>query len=346
MANVPQTSALIVLAQEYAGNIVAQINRMASTLRFIPIVVGEGQNCAWVAEGDSEAAEFYLEGADAANFGSDSQDSAILPWVSMRKNFSVTGMARAKAGATKTPQANIALWAKNVVNASANLASELNKSLFTGESGQTPGETVGFYEAIGDTTNTYAGIDRMADAFWRPYVVDPGTPTAITLDLIRKDLSSIYVNSGVRPDLAVVHPDTFAAISKLFDSGRQYVQSVVNTARGKITLDGGVDSISFGGCTFVEDKDCVFDGYSSSGSIAYLNTNYVEYQVLPQNDSPMLEAGTMLTMNDGFGALPLMMSYEQLAKTGDAIKAMCKIYGQLVVKKPNTCGTRFNVLIP
>jgi hypothetical protein len=43
MSDVPQTTSLIVLAQEFAGDVVDQINRTSMGLRVIPIKVGEGK---------------------------------------------------------------------------------------------------------------------------------------------------------------------------------------------------------------------------------------------------------------------------------------------------------------
>ena len=66
-----QTAALLILAQNYAGDIVRQINRRSQTLALLRKVAGEGKNIAWAAESDGANAEAFAEGADAANFAAD-----------------------------------------------------------------------------------------------------------------------------------------------------------------------------------------------------------------------------------------------------------------------------------
>jgi hypothetical protein len=53
--------------------------------------------------------------------------------------------------------------------------------------------------------------------------------------------------------------------------------------------------------------------------------------------------GQILTANDGFGPIPLLMTLEPLAKTGDSDKYSVKTYLELKVDRPNSCGVRKNV---
>lgn len=343
MADNPQTLSLIVAAQTYAGDITRQINRKAQTLRMVPIIVGMGQNVAWAAEGDGQLAEEYAEGADASNFGSDSQVPATLNWSQMRSNFRVTGLARAVARTTQTPQGNVALWARNLVNSSGKLASHVNGRIFAGTGAGSPKQITGLGVAIGDDTNTYATIDRSSAAYWRPTVVDPGSATEITFSQIRDDLRQIYEASGEMPDLAPCSPAVFNKIVGLYDSNRRYMQRVdeVQSARGTVKLDASYRGVEVDGCVFYKDKD------ATANTVHYLNSNYIHLEVLPQDDvidmMPGLTPGMMLTANDGFGALPLMFQYEMLAITGDSKKAEVRLYAELCVKKPNAFGVRKNV---
>ena len=343
MADVPQTTTLIVTAQEYAGDIVRQVNRRCTTLRLIPITIGKGDNVAWGAEGDGQLAEEYQEGADASNFGSDEQAPAVLNWSQMRSNFRVTGLAMAVAGTQSTPVGNIALWSRNLINSSAKLADLVNKRIHSGSGTGTPKQISGFGVAIGDDTNTYATIDRSTEAYWRPTVVDPGTSTQISLAQIRSDIAAIFKASGEQPDLAAVSPAVFNQVAGLFDSSRRYTQmaDTVNTRRGAIKLDAGYEALIVDGCAFYKDKDAV------ENQIRYLNSNYIELQVLPQPAlramMPGLSPGMMLSANDGFGAIPLLFQYEMLAVTGDSKKAEVRLYGELKIEKPNAFGVRKNV---
>ena len=338
-----QTAALLVLAQNYAGDIVRQINRRATFLSLIRKVPGEGKNVAWAAESDGAVSEYYLEGADAANFAADGQSSAILPWSSVRSNFSVSGLAKAAARSSRTPEGNIELIARDIVNASAALADKINKGLFVGLSGQNPEQINGLDVAVGTDNNTYAGIDRsqVANAFWKPYVVDPGSSTALTFKQIRTDLAEIMKKGGVKPNIALVGPGTMTAVAALFDPQKFYMYQTMKVmgADGMVELEGGVGAVKFDGCYFVEDKD------ATEGKIYYLNTDAVEVEYLPHGEEMLgSEDETMdADMTDGFDAIPLGMRVEALAKTGDADKAMLKIYTQLKVRRPNQCGVRKNV---
>lgn len=341
------TTALIVLAQNYAGDIVRQINRRSVLLATLPIVRDEGKNVAWVAEGDDGYAAGFSEGADVPAYGGAAQTPAVLSWAQYWSTFAMSGLSLATAATSRTPLGNVDLWARHVVNGAAKLSSLLNVDLFTGD-GSPAHPMIGLDSAIGLTTNTYATIDRVANSFWRPYVVNPGVATALTFDQIRLDLGTIYVNSGYRPDLAVVSPAVFRKIAALFDPlkqywfttmGAEYVKNV-RTQRGEFQLEGGVGAISFDGCTIFEDKDC------PSNAIYYLNSEWVEIKYLPFDMSriPDMEDESMeLMANDGIEMLPLGLRLEMVAKTGDAEKAFMKSYLQLQVKRPNSCGVRLNV---
>lgn len=334
MADAPQTLALTVLAQNYAGDIVRQINRSAATLSILPVVKGEGKNCAWVAEGDGHIAENASDGADAANFGSDEQLSAVLPWGIYRSNFRVTGLAQAAAGSSATPQGNVALWARNMINASAKLASALNAALYNGAGTGTT--LAGLAVAVGDATNTYAGLARGTYTYWRPNVNDPGTPTAPTFALIREDLREIYEACGEVPDVAFVKPDVFNKIGSLFDASRQYNYEIT-TAAGVKKLDASFGAIEFDGCMFIKDKD------ATANCITYLNTRHVRIEVLDPNPPAQSMAAKVGSSSEG--ALPFGFTVEALAKLGDSDRAQLKSYMQLVVDKPNSCGVRLNVSV-
>ena len=339
MADNPQTLALVTLAQNFRGNTVRQVNRRAAALRLFPIVRGEGKNCAFVPESTGQLAENYTEGADAANFGSDAQASATLSWGLYRSNFRVTELAMDASSTSRTPEGNLRLWARNLVNSSAALASHLNGEIFAGPGTGT--RMAGLGVAIGDDTNTYATIDRAAQSFWRPTVVDPGALTAPTFALIRDDLRKIFEASGMMPDIALCSPAVFNKVAGLFDSNRRWIQEVT-TARGLVRLDFGYQGLEVDGCVFVKDKD------ATANQIFYVNTNHVRLEVLPsaaQEAMLALIGESVVPADDGFGAIPLGFKYEKLAKTGPFDKAQILSTLQLVCDRPNACGVRKNVAV-
>lgn len=332
MSDVPQLLSLITLAQQYRGDIVRQINRRVVLLKLLPIIRGEGKNVSWVAESSGQIAENYSEGADAANFGSDAQASAILSWGLYRAPIHVTKLAMDAARTSGTPVGNQALWARNIVNSAAALAALVEADAFTGAGTGTL--LAGLGVAVGDNANTYASIVRGSSAYWQPYVVDPGSLTSPTISLIRADLGHIYDQCGETPDIAVAPTAVFNAVAGLFDANRRWAQ--VNTARGNIKLDAGYEGIEVDGCMFVKSKD------AAANRIHYLNSNYVHFETLPDSRVPneILEAATP---DDGYGSIPLDMVFEPLAKNGPSSRGESLASVQLVVKKPNACGTRLNV---
>lgn len=339
MADTPQTLSLITLAQQYRGDTVRQINRRVALLKFLPIVAGEGKNCAWAPEAGGALAENYSEGADAANFGSDAQASAVLSWGLYRSPFHVTKLTMDAAATTMTPLGNRMIWARNLVNASAQLASYINQELYTGPG---TGTRIGGLDvAIGNVSNTYAGIDRSqgGNAYFRPTVVDPGVPTAISLALIRDDLRKIYEASGQTPDVAFCSPTVWNTIGGLFDATRRQID-VVTTARGPIRLDFGYQALEVDGTVFVKDKDA---SLAATNSIYYLNTNHLKLQYLPSANMSALPQFDV-EADDGFGSVPLGFDYEMLAKNGPSERAEVLSTIQLVCDRPNACGVRRNIL--
>lgn len=340
MADTLTTLSLVTLAQAYRGDVVRQINRRCATLKMLRVVPGEGKNIAWAPEGDGALAENYNEGADATNFGSDAQASAILTWALYRANFHVTKLAMDGAATSRTPEGNRQLWARNLVNNSTKLASNINSEVFAGPGTGT--RMAGLAMSIGTDTNTYATLDRTSVSpdysYWKPTVVDPGTLTDPSFALIRDDLRKIYEASGETPDMAVCSPAVFIKIGALFDATRRQIDSV-RSATGQVKLDFGFQALEVDGTVFYRDKDC------TAQTIYYVNSDHVEIQYLPDADQARLIelGGGDVQADDGFGPVPLGMSYEMLAKTGPADKAEILWTGNLVVNKPNTCGARKNV---
>lgn len=334
MTDVPQTTQLITLAQEFRGDIVAQINRRVTALKMLPIVRGAGKNVAFVAQGSGHVAENYSEGADAANYGSDVQVPATLNWGLYRAPIHVTQLAMDTAATSSSPQGNIELWVKNIKDSASALADLIEDELFDGLG--TGSLIAGLDVAIGSTSNTYAAINRATSGneFFHPMVVDPGVATAPTLALIRRDLGVIFDASGETPDLAFCSTAVFNRVAGLFDANRRWTN--VNTARGSIKLDAGYEGIEVDGCMFVKASK------ATANQIYYVNSRHVEIQVLPSSTVPQ-ELRRDINPDDGYGDIPLDMTFEMLAKTGPASKGETLATCQLVVNRPNACGIRFNV---
>jgi hypothetical protein len=346
MAN--RTLALTILAQEYAQQIVPQINRTAIALRTIPMVVGGGQNTAWVAKGTGSTAAAMSDGAAAGTATNDIERSAVLNWAYYKSDGGVTGPAQAAAATAQSPTSSAARLGSDIADSVASLASQMNVHVYSGNGAASPKQITGLDSAVGDDTNTYATIVRGTDTWFKPKVINPGVATPVTLGQLRKDISQIKQACGEAPNLALCHSDVMTEIRNSFDATRRYNQTTefVDDRRGLIKLDASVDAVTISGCTFVEDKDATLEAGGTSGRIYYLNTKYVEIVLLPQPEiAAMLREmgvfpGMVLRANDGYGEIPLLASVVSIAKAGDADLYMAKSYAELRVRKPSACGVR------
>ncbi len=342
-----QTIALTVLAQEYAHELIPTVNRTCIALRVLPMRVGGGKNCSWVIKGSGATAAVMAEGASAGTPAQDAQLPAVLNWAYYKADGGATGPAQAAAATAGSPKGNANILAMNVVDSVAQMASEINQDVYSGDPTASPVEIGGLDYAIMSVTNTYATVNRTSEAAARPTIFNPGVATPITHAMLRKDVSDIKVACGMAPDLALCHPDVFNEIASTFDATRRYNQTTEMTnARGQIKLDASVNAVTISGCTYIEDKDATRESGNTSGRIYYLNSNFVEFELLPPKEIAGLLAsmgivpGMLLRANDGFGEIPLLAAVVAMAKTGDADTFMAKSYLQLKVKSPKHCGVR------
>jgi hypothetical protein len=333
MSTTKQTLALVLdaLAQNFRPEIVRQMNRRSVALKVLRKQAGAGKNVAFDVETDGMTAEVFTDGDDVTAYSPDPVAPAVQTWAHYRANFIVTDLAMAASSSSLTPQGLMGLWSRNMMNAATKLASTMNADVFSGGS---TNELIGLDTALDDST-TYYGITRSGSDAWSGNVIDPGSPTAVSLSDIRKDINStIYSRCGEQPDLALCSPAVFNTLGDLFTELRRYNQPVTSMSNGA-ELDASVGALSFEGCTFIKDKDATAD------QIYYLNTNYVYFEYLPQDDATI---GQNTELDDGHGPIPLGARFKKLATTGSAEKATLQAFAQLVVERPNACGLRKNVL--
>lgn len=337
MADNPQSLASLTpyLAVQIRDEIVKAYNRRAPLMRVFPSRATNGQNSTWEWESDAALVETFADGADVVNYGSDLPHIAALNWANYRANFRLTDLARAAARASGGPGALVNLWAHNMVNSISKMASVLNKDAYSGPGGNA---LTGLDTAL-DNANTYAGVDRTlaGNAGFRSTVIDPGTPTAVTLGLIRDDLRVIYELSGEMPKFAIVNPTTYNKVGALFDNQRFYMVDILSTARGEVRLDASIGGIIVEGCTFLRDKD------ATAGRIYYLNPDSVAFAYVPQDNAADPPDTVNRPLDDGYGPIPLGMKFKHLATTGASEKASGQIFLQLNVLNPFQSGVRKNV---
>lgn len=344
MADNPQTltAVLNALAQNFRPTVVRQFNRRSVLLSLLPIVKGVGKNIAFDIEGSGIVAEGFNDGDDVTNYGSDALQPGTINWAQVRSNFRVGDIAAAAASSSGSPADLLSLLGRNVQNAAAAVASNLNAQFYNGN-GSAPNAT-GLDIALRDD-NTYATIDRTSgsNSYFRGNKIDPGVLTDVQLTDIRKDITqTIYTACGEYPDIALCSPAVYNKLAAKFEETRRRNDDIrnVTTARGQVTLSASVGALEFEGCYFFRDKD------ATANRIYYLNSNYVSIEYLPQPmaDIAMAEAAMDVALNDGFGQIPLGMKFLALGRTGSSRKATCQVIANLKVQRPNACGLRLNVL--
>lgn len=322
------------VAQNYAPRILRATNANAPLVSLFPAVPGRGKNVAWVHELDGEDAETYADGADVSSYTTDTKKPATLPWGLYRANGKVTDLSIDVAGTSMSPEEIVDLLGREMVNKARALALKLGTDAYSGAGSNA---LYGLESAVADD-NTYATIDRTqsANAKWRAKVIDPGSPTAPTIALIRQDLNQIYDLSGEKPDIGLCPTDVWNKIASLFDVARQYVVSTMPNG-GPIEVRGGVQAIDIDGCKIMPDR------LATANRIYYLNSAYVRWEYLRRVPRAMDESAVEAPLQGNNGPLPLGMVVRPLARTGAALKFSCAVTAQLVLEKPIACGVRLQV---
>lgn len=330
------TKAALVLADVYRDELQATITHSAPCLGLIPVVEGRGQNIKLAVDGYGSSARFYSEGADFSTFTARTHLDATLPWAEVESSKKITGLARRVAYSSMNPGEERDQMKRLLSEASEDIGELIGEKFHTGLSGQSTSEIVGLAEAIGSRTNAYMNINRsLADSDpWKPYVVDPGSDTALSIDQIRLDLNAIEKRSNKRPNIALCSYETLAKLEAAVDTKAQYW---IPTNQGLLSpvANVGYDSVVVKGCRFVADR------FNVAGVINYLNTAFVEFQILPLEENTDDE---MVRVSSNDAPLPFGLKFMNLAKTGDSSKFTMFTDIQLVVRRPAACGVRKHVL--
>lgn len=334
-----------VLATLYRDKIVDQINRACVLPQVLPVRNGTGKNIAWdvaFTNGSGYTNGAVADGATVSVYNSDTKVPAVLQYVTYMEAVSVGGRAQAAAASAGNPMAFANLLGYEVLEASRRLALAISQGFYTGTGASN--QLQGLYSVTGTTygaliaTGTYAGIDRATYTEWGCNV-DAGASInrELTLDLMRSMRRTIYTACGQKPDVIITDPIQFEKYARTFGPNRRYLQEV-SMRGGKITLEGGFSALDFDGIPVLEDVN------HPAGKMSFLNTNYCYISQLPYADS-MSEGGSEMSLAGtaeeqlGAGSIKLGAKLLPLAKVGDARNIELVAYPQIVVERPNTCGS-------
>jgi hypothetical protein len=334
-----------ILTTIFADDITRNIARACVLPQVLPVRYGRGKNISWVnsfTNGSGYTNGAVADGADVSVFNSDIKVPATLQYTTYVEAVAVGGRAQAAAMASGNPAELADLLGEEINEGITRLASAMSTAFYTGTGASN--QLQGLYSTTGTTygaliaTGTYAGIDRSTYTEWACNV-DAGSSVnrALTVDLMRDMRRTIYTASQQRPDLIITDPIQYENYAKLLGNNRRYTQEV--TLRGqKIVLDGGFMALEFDGIPVLEDIN------HPAGKMSFLNTSQCYITQLPfykAGTNDMGEVTLTGTPEEQFGAgnVKLTARIKHLAEAGDATKLEILTYPQIVVKRPNTCGS-------
>ena len=334
-----------VLATLYRDKIISQIQRACVLPQLLPVRPGTGKNIAWdvaFTNGSGYTNGGVADGASISVQNSDVKVPAVLQYTSYVESFGVGGRAQAAASASGNPMALVNLMGYEAMEAARRLASKLSTDFYTGTGASN--QLQGLYSVTGTTygaliaTGVYAGIDRSTYSEWGCNV-EAGSSINRELDfnLMREMRRLIYAASGEKPDLVVTDTIQFAKFGRLFGPNVRYNKDVY--LRGeKISLVGGYTSLEFDGIPVIEDVN------HPAGKMSFLNTNHCYISQLPYAPE-MSDGGGDVSLAGsaeeqfGEGNIKLSAKIIPLYRAGDAKNFELVTYSQLVVDRPNTCGS-------
>jgi hypothetical protein len=316
-------------------------NRHALLASLLTKEAGTGQNLSWDVETSAATAETYAEAAAAGTAQSDLTVPATLNWARYRSTFGLTGTALAAAQASGNPSdlAN-AILAKAEGNASKLLAM-INADLYSG-TGAT-NIIHGLNTAI-DATTAYAGLDKGTYPEWAGTVLANGAVArALTKDLIDQMEADIFDASGVSPNCIVTTSAVARKYEGLFDSGSRFQGGVdLSMLAAMVGVEvPAIPPVMVTSCVGYYKRMPVFrDIHATAGKMYFLNLEELKLRFLPPpaTSTAAQTAERALRGNERDAASGLMARIESMAKTTDIDTWMIKLYPQLQVRKPNSCG--------
>jgi hypothetical protein len=329
------------LGQRIAPKLIRLWNRSAVLAAMISAVPGKGINAATdVESGNTTEPDTVAEGADlgAGEMQSDIDDAAKVGWSDYRTGFNITqralDVAASSGGITATELVD--LFETRIMSKAAALVSKINKDLYAGTGtsvGSGQANIIGLFGGSTDATGIYAGLNRATYADWAGNVLsNGGTPRALSLALLAQAERNIFTACGETATHIMCSPGTYSKYESFFTA---VLRTSGDNGVGGATYSAGATFMTYKGIPIIRDKDC------PAGKLIFINTNYLETQILPPagktKDAVLSEMRMLTGRAEGapFTTTELPFRVEVLGKTGTAYKVMLYNTIQLVVKKPN-----------
>lgn len=311
---------------------------------------GRGESLNWNPKFTGRTAGgAYAEGADMADgdFDSHERARATLQWAAYRAGAKISGLAMAASADGYAGAAEMGgdLFDEELTDAIDKIALDLGTDFYAGDETASPVELAGAARAVDSTLTPFAGLAVGTYAEWVGGENSIAT-TALSFDQIRTKLfRPVKDASGRLPDFVTTTGTIMDAIKALFDDKAEVVNEVrVNGVMIDIKKAAGAEAVMLDGVPFIEDRYC------TASTLHAWTARDVEIIQLPAkrpNRDPqrIVEAikaltGADLTVNDVEMRLRrggvIVPTIEMLAQTGDAYKAMVKVYLQLKWRRRNS----------
>jgi hypothetical protein len=323
----------------FEGDLASQINRSVVAAGLIPKKSLSSFQVAWDARVGTTAATAESDGASISTYNSDTKVPATLPVATYQDAFKINGRLSAAVQAAGT-EAIRDLYAEHVMESLERVASKINADIHSGTGSTSEPITIAGLNQVAllADTGTYANVSRNTYAQWKSNVLsNSGTPRALTVQLMRDMMRTIYVASGGRPNLITCDPVTYEYYGLTFGPYRQWVDEV-NVGGETVKLDAGFKALSFDGIPVVQDRDCV------AGTMNFLDTNNnVMMRTLAPTPMQMGAASGQAEAQgspsfDASGGTGIRARIQQLSNDGDFAVFQVLTYLQLQVRSPSKCG--------
>lgn len=283
MTNLAAVSAALSLV--YPRRIVSQINRKTVLPHLLNVRIGSGQGVHGTAKFTGAAnAAASAEGVQRSASDADQEIKVgwQLGWSQYDKTASVSDLAKNATAANFNPESAGApggdLLQAEVADMATRVMMGFATDIYAGDYTVDPvtnGRKLAGVSLAVDSSSEFAGIDPSDHPEWA--AVENTAPLShLSLQLIEDELiTPVYDACSEQPDLLTAPSNIFAKIKQLFDDRVQAVREI-QTARGVIKLQAGVQAIEIDGIPVVRDPQ------ATANTLHALNTNYVWLeQLLP-----------------------------------------------------------------
>jgi len=350
MATVSLADFSAVLNLTFAEPSADLVQRQVVLPNLLPVVPSSDAVATWgVKSAARTAGGAYAEGADMADGDYDAHASlqASLAWAQYRKGAKVSGLAESISRLNSSRAVGGSKLDGEVRDAVDALAVDVSADGYGGNVSASPVELAGLASAVA-SSGAYAGIDPATYTDWKSVANSLASASLSFANLRTYLFTPFYDSCGMSPVFCTCDSATFDKIGALFGDQRRYLDTI-QTVDGRtfdLKLRGGFRALEVDGVPFVRDR------HATANTIYAFGPECAQYRQVPAyvpSDYAQVVAavkaltGVTVADADIIAALTAMTQRLQptvqvVAPTGDAFKAMVKIYAQIVVRYRNRMG--------